>query len=212
MRAITTAVLLFLSTFATADVLEVTIWQPMPGQGPVTFQYAAEAQAIQEKLGASVSVGADLEGNMHYALSFDNWTEWAAFGAKLDASPDWSNFLSKINAAPSAERLDHYLLNVAAPGGDGSIYQVFVWQPMPGRINELIAAGMEAKQIHEKAGANVGVYVDQLNRMHYGMSFPTWDAWGKFQDTPDPAFQNWMAEQNKDPTGTLIKVYTANEL
>jgi len=210
MKAITTAVLLLLSTFATADVLEVNIYKPLSGQGPQTYQYAAEAKAIAEKLGGNVSIGSDLDGNMHYALTFASWSEWAGFGKKLDASKEWARFIEKINEKPSAELIQNYLLNVAASGGEGQVYQVFIWEAMPGRVNELIAAGMEAKKLHEKAGATVGIYVDQLNRMHYDMSFASWEAWAKFQDTPDPDFQAWMAEQNKNPTGKLIKVYTAS--
>ena len=216
MKAITTAVLLFVSSLvvslsAAAQVLEVNIWKPMVGKGPQTYQYAMEAKAIQEKLGATVSVASALDGRMHFALSFEDWSSWAAFGSKMDASKDWAAFLNKINTDPSAELESNYLLNVASPGGDGPVYQVFVWEANPGRVSELIENTLEAKVIHEKGGASVGVYVDQLNHVHYGMSFPSWEAWAKLQDTPNPEFQNWMSEQNQNPIAQLIKVYTASE-
>jgi hypothetical protein len=216
MKVITTALFLLVSSILTsssaiAQVLEVNIWKPIVGKVPLTYEYAMEAKAIQEKLGATVSIASDLDGRMHFALSFDNWSNWAEFGNKMADSKDWAGFIGKINAEPSAELESNYLLNVVSPGEDGPVYQVFVWEANPGQVNTLIENTLEAKAIHEKGGASVGVYVDQLNHVHYGMSFPSWEAWAKFQDTPNPEFQNWMSQQNQNPTATLIKVYTASE-
>ncbi|MCZ6657550.1 MAG: hypothetical protein O7C67_09660, partial [Gammaproteobacteria bacterium] len=129
MRTIVIGLLLSISAFAQAEILEVNIWKSMPGQGPVTFQYGQEIRAIHETLGANVQIGADLEGRMHYVLTFENWTEWAKFGAKAQNSEALTAFWANVNANPSGELEDNYLLNVAAPGGDGSVYQVFIWQP-----------------------------------------------------------------------------------
>ena len=149
---------------------------------------------------------------MHYATTFENWAAWAAFGRKLEKSEAWSAFLAKVNQEPSAELEDNYLLNVPAPGGNGSVYQVFIWESEPGRGNDLFQAAMQAKAIHEKAGASVGINYDQMQRMHYVMSFDNWDAWAKFQDTPNEEFDAFVAEQNKNPNAKLVKVYTASNL
>jgi hypothetical protein len=170
-----------MSSVGFADVLEVNIWNPTAGNGPLTFEYGQEARAIHQELGANVSIGADREGRMHYALTFKNWTEWAKFGAKLQKSEAWSAFLAKTNAAPSAELEDNYMLNVPSPGAVGSVYEVFIWDPAPGRGSELIQSGMQAEAIHEKSGADVAINVDRLGRMHYVMSFDSWEAWAKFE-------------------------------
>ena len=127
-------------------------------------------------------------------------------------SEEVAAFFTNANQNPSAQLEDNYLLNVAAPGGDGSVYQVFIWQPELGRGGDLFEAATEAKAIHEKRGASVGILFDQLNRMHYLMGFESWDAWAKFQDTPNEEFAEFMQKQNQDPTARLVKVYTANTL
>ena len=58
-------------------------------------------------------------------------------------------------------------------------------------------------------GADVGVLVDQIGRVHYVVSFDSWGAMAKFFDTPNPEFQAFMAEQSKNPTAKMTKVYTA---
>ena len=208
------ALLLLISSAATAQVVELNIWKPLPGKNALTLGYGQEARAIHEKLGANVGIGQDTEGRMSYALIFANWTEWAQFGGKLQASEEWSTFLAKISAAPSAELEDQYFLNVVSPLAAETIavYQFFVWQPQLGRGQELVQGALQAKVIHEKAGASVGVSVDQLGRMHYLMAFESWEAWGKFADTPNPEFQALMTEFNKDPSAELIKVYRGSSL
>ena len=213
MRTIAIGLLLSISAFAIADVLEVNIWKSMPGMAPQTFQYGAEARAIHEDLGASVIIGADTDGRMHYALTFENWAAWAKFNAKADASEAWGAFIAKINQNPSAELEDNYLLNVASPGAPlAGAYQVFIWEPELGRGADMFQAGMEAKAIHEKAGVSVSINFDQLNRMHYLVSFNSWDAWAKFADTPNEEFNAFMQKQSQNPTAKLVKVYTANTL
>ncbi|MCZ6830984.1 MAG: hypothetical protein O7F73_15625 [Gammaproteobacteria bacterium] len=212
MRTIVLGVMLLFSSFALADVLEVNIWKSMPGKNQLTMQYGQEARAIMEKMGADVIIGADLEGRLHVATGFKNWAAWARFGSKMDNSKEWAAFLEKIAANPSAEREDHYLLNTPAPGRVGKVYQVFIFEPELGRGGDLVQSGMQAKTIHEKAGARITIHVDQLGKMHYLMSFDSWDAWGKFQDTPNPEFQAFMQAQGKDPKARLVKVYTANSL
>ena len=99
-----------------------------------------------------------------------------------------------------------------SPGEVSAVYQVFIWQPIDGRVNELVQAGLEAEKLHEKAGAKVNVLIDQLNRLHYLMTWDSWDDWGKFQDTPNPEFAAWFAEMSKDAPGELVQVYTATSL
>ena len=133
-------VLLLVSSVATAQVVELNVFKPLPGKGGLSVQYGQEARDIQTELGAQVVVSQDTEGRLLYALVTPNWTEWAAFGDKLGASPEWSAFQAKISAAPSAELEEQYFLNiVSATDGPINVFQNFVWEPEPGRGNELVA-------------------------------------------------------------------------
>ena len=212
MRIIVLAVMLSFSSFALADVLEVNIWKSMPGKNQLTAQYGQKARAIMEQAGAGVTIGVDLEGRLHVATAFKNWADWAKFGSKMEKSEAWGAFMQEISANPSAELEDHYLLNTAAPGKVGKVYQVFIWEPQLGRGSDVVQSAMQARAIHEKAGVPAAIHVDQLGNLHYLVSFDSWDAWAKFSDTPNPEFQAFMQAQSKDPNAKLIKVYTANSL
>jgi hypothetical protein len=212
MRTIVFALMLSLSSLTTAQVLEVNIWKSLPGQNQLTIQYGQEAVAINNKLGGNASIGVDLAGRMHFVLAFENWAAWAKHTGKLQASKEWGAMLERFSKNPSAELEDNYLLDTPAAGADGNVYEVYVFQPVLGRGGDLFRGGMEAKAIHEKAGANVTIHADQLGNMHYVLNFDSWDDWGKFRDTPNPAFQAFMQEFSKDPAGRMIKVYTAANL
>jgi hypothetical protein len=212
MKTLIATLLLVVTTAASADVLVVNIWQPLPGQAGTTFQYGQEAKAIHEKLGARVMVAADLTGQMHYGLSFENWAAWAAFGDKLAASADWTAFLDRINANPSAIREEVYMMDQVAPLAVGGVYEVGIWTPNPGRTADTVARAMEIKALHEKAGAKVGVNVDQMGRVHYVLTFENWAAWGKFQDTPNPDVEATMARFGRDSSAALTQTYLASQL
>lgn len=209
MRILIASLLLVCSSIAGAQVLEVNIWEPMPGMGEKTVEYAKEGTGIIKELGGSASVAQDRDGSLHFVTNHKNWAEWAALQKKLSDSKAWTNFVARFSAKPSATLTNNYLLNTAAPGKDGAVYQVFIWQPELGRGADLFQAGMEAKAIHEKDGAAVTIHADQMQNMHYVMGFDTWAAWAKFQDSPHPEFQAFMQKRSKDPGGRLINVYTA---
>jgi hypothetical protein len=209
MRTIVFALMLSLSSLTTAQVLEVNIWKSLPGQNQLTIQYGQEAAAINNKLGTNASIAVDLKGRLHFVMTFENWAAWAKHNGKMQASKEWGAFLEKFSKNPSAELEDNYLLDTAAAGTAGNVYEVYVFQPELGRGGDLFRSGMQAKAIHEKAGTNVAIHADRLGNMAYVLNFDSWDDWGKFRDTPNPAFQAFMQEQSKDPKGRIIKVYTA---
>ncbi len=211
MRLLIASVLLVCSSIAGAQVLEVNIWQPMPGMTEKTVEYAKEGASIVEELGGSATVGQDRDGNLHFVTNHKNWVDWAAFQKKMSDSKAWTSFVAKFSAKPSATLINNYLLNTPAPGKDGPVYQVFIWQPELGRGADLFQAGMKAKAIHEKDGAAVTIHADQMQNMHYVMNFDSWEAWAKFQDSPHPEFQAFMQERSEDPAGKLLKVYTASQ-
>jgi len=209
-RILLASALLLCSSISWAQVLEVNIWQPMPGMAAQTIAYAKEAEGIANDLGGGAMVGQDRNGSLHFVTSHKNWAEWAAFQKKRAQSKAWAGFMSKISAKPSATLTQNYLLTTPAPGKDGPVYQVFIWKPELGRGAELFEAGMKAKAIHEKDGASVTIHADQMQNMHYVMNFDSWEAWAKFQDAPHPEFQAFMQERSKNPAGSLINVYTAS--
>ena len=212
MKTFVTVLLLMMSSVVAAEVLVVNIWKSMPGGNQQTLQYAQEAKAISIKLGGNMNVGVDMEGRLHVAQGFKNWVAWAEYSQKQNASKEWIAFMQKISSAPSAELEDHYMLNAPVPGKVGAVYQVFIWEPAMGRGSDVYKSAMQAKAIHEKAGARVAINIDQLQRLHYVMSYDGWNAWAKMQDTPNPEFQAFMQKQGEDPNAKLVKVYTANSM
>ena len=203
------AAAMLLSVPAVAEMMVVNIWKPMTGKAPQMYANGAEAASIQTKLGGSVTIGSDTQNRMHFAMSFENWADWAKHGQKMQNDKAWGEFLGKLAANPSAELEDQYFLNVASPGGAGAYYRVFIWEPKPGQTGAVVQSSMQAEKMHEKAGADVAILVDQLGRVHYVTSFDSWDAMAKFFDTPNPEFQAFMQEQNKNPNARMVKVYTA---
>jgi hypothetical protein len=212
MKIFTLGLLLSMSSFAVAEVLVVNIFKSMPGKNQLTLQYGQEAKAIQSKLGAKITLGVDMEGRMHVARGFKNWAAWAKSTKELRASKEWAAFLEKINKNPSAVLEDNYMMNTPVPGKVGAVYQVFIFEPVMGRGSDLFQSAMQAKAIHEKAGASVSINIDQLRKLHYVMSYDSWDDWAKMQDTPNPDFQAFMKKQGEDPKGKLVKVYTATSM
>jgi hypothetical protein len=171
---------------------------------------AKEAQAIINKAGGSAIIGVDRDGTLHFVTNHKNWTEWAEQTTNLDKNEAWTSFIAKWNSNPSAELIENYLLNTPVAGGDGDVYQVFIWQAELGRGPDMFQAGVQAKALHEKDGAAVTIHVDQMNRMHYVMNFASWEAWAKFQDADHPEFEAFMKKQQQDPSARLVRVYTAS--
>ena len=215
MKIITALFVLLMTTVVSADVLEVFIWKPIAGQpnsGPNTYQSGMKAKAIQEKHGGEISVARDMMGQMHFAVGHKNWAAWNKFWVSLNQDPKNGEFWTEANANPSAEQVEHYLLDVFAPGKGGPIFEVFVWEALPGQIGRMFDAGVKAKAIHEKGAVHVSVAGDKLNRMHYIMQYDNWDDYAKLWDTPNEEFSKFMAGQNENPSAMLIKRYTGNEL
>jgi hypothetical protein len=81
------AVLLLSASLAQAAALNVAIWQAIPGKSAAMMESAMAAKAIQEKLGARVTVALDTTGRLHYGVGgFENWGAWAKWVKKLEDS------------------------------------------------------------------------------------------------------------------------------
>ena len=200
---------------AKAEVLEVAIWDPLPGVSNGAQQSIANAmkvKAIHEKHGAQVSVARDQMGRIHYAMRHDSYAAMTKFYGAAMADEDLAKFWEGANANPTADMVANYMLDVVAPGGNGPIYEVFIWQPLPGMTGAMFEAGMGAKPIHEKAGAKVTILRDRLNRMHYLLNFDSWEDMAKFWDTPNPEFEAYMQKVNQTPSAELVKNYRGFEI
>ncbi len=203
MKTLVAAILLLFSSSLMAQVASVNVYEPLPGKGGLTAQYFQEAKAIQEAMGATVSISNDLKGIYRYALLFDNWQAYGEFAQALFVNEAWGAFLTKISNTPSAVQIDNLQLNLVAQGslgvvnGPGVVTDVTVWELTTGTMDELLEAAMDAKDIHERAGADVAIYAaGGLGRMYYLMRYPDFATWGRNRDTPNPEFAAFMAEIN----------------
>lgn len=216
LRITTIVVSMFISTVLHAEVWEVFIWEPLPGvanSNPQTFQNALKAKAIQEKHGAQVAVARDQLNNLHFSLVHESYAAMNKFYTALNQDEANAEFWQDGNANPTARLVASYNLDVIASGKGGPVYEVFIWQPLPGKVDAMVQAGMGAKPIHEKAGlASVSIAMDRLNRMHYVLEFESWDQHAKFWDTPNPAFNEYMQKVSQDPSAELVKNYRGGEL
>ncbi len=214
MRMLLALTLALFTSVASAQVLEVNIWKPKMGGMAGTIAAAQKGAAIVREAGGNAGVGLDLEGSIHFVTFHENWADWAKLQDQMSKSEAWDAFVAEWIADPAAELADNYLLNTPMASGTdgGDVYQVFIFEAMPGRSGDMFKAGAMAKALHEKDGAMVDIHVDQMGRMHYAMGFESWEAWAKFQDAEHKEFDQFMAELEKDPRAELVKVYTASML
>jgi hypothetical protein len=102
---IATLLLALTMSIAHAAPLNVTIWKPALGKTALMLEHAMAAKAIQEKLGATVTIGMENTGNMHFAVAgFENWQAWAKYVAKLQKSKDWAAWQASAGQAPASQR------------------------------------------------------------------------------------------------------------
>jgi hypothetical protein len=88
------------------------------------------------------------------------------------------------------------------------VTQVYLYEPVLGQTSQLLAAGVEAKAIHDRHGAYATVTVDQLGTMQFLLSFDDWAHFAKYQDSSNPEFEAFMEKVSKRPSGKLIFVST----
>ena len=86
----------------------VHAFQYQPNQGRIGDVIAkmAEAKAIHEKLGVSVSVLVDEVGRASYVINFDSWEAQGKFQDSLDGNEAWQAFQASLAADPSAQLID----------------------------------------------------------------------------------------------------------
>jgi hypothetical protein len=217
MRIITFALAMLVAVSTHAAVSSVFVWDTPPGGDPAMLETAMKAKAIHEKMGATVFVGMDQKGRMHYGMSFENG---AARGKVFDQTPANAEFTALLAEAAQRDRAATlqkvYNMNVALGGGGtgGKVIMVFQYEPNAGRIGDVIAKMAEAKAIQDKLGASVSVNVDELGWAHYVLNFANWEAQGKFADAlaTNEAWQAFQASLAEDPLAELKNVYRVTAL
>lgn len=185
---------------AWATVSEIREFVPAPGQSVALSKAAVEAQAIHQKLGASVYIGTDLiTGNLVYVLTFADWSAWADFGKKLEASKDWGAFMAKQDVAnPNSTQLPAVYIDSLVVAKTLPVSVVYLWKinAGAGKSDAFMKLAQEAVAIHTALGASPGVGVDDLGNVGYELTFDSWASWAKFQAASMKS-QDWAAFEKK---------------
>jgi len=212
MKTAITLCLALLAAQALADVAAVNIWSPLPGKGAQLYQNAMEAKPIHEKLGATVGIAQDQNGNLHYAVSFKNWTDYGRFEDAMGASTEWQQFWQRISKDPTAELAQTFMVDNPVVAAIKPVSLVYSWDVAPGRTAEFIGICQEAVPIHTRLGASPGINIDELGNVHYEMTFDSWEAWGNYtaKAATDEEWNAFLAKYNGNPIATLTKVWRLN--
>jgi hypothetical protein len=91
-----------LGTGVDRKAIHVFQYVPNPGRIGDVLAKMAEAKAIHEKLGATVSVNVDELGWAHYVLNFESWEAQGKFEDSLDGNEAWQAFQAGLAEDPSA--------------------------------------------------------------------------------------------------------------
>jgi hypothetical protein len=177
--------ILFLSALfalgASASVTELHQWQPKPGRYADFMNGATEARTIHEKLGATVYIGTNQMGVVHYALTFPDWGAWGEFSDKLVASKEWMEFNKKYDTTePTAEHVGAVFFDSPVEAKTQMVLAVSSWKVQPGKLDSVVATMQQFVPIDTKLGASVGIDIDALGNAHYEASFATYAAYGKW--------------------------------
>lgn len=93
------------------------------------------------------------------------------------------------------------------------VTHVTLWEPMPGKSAQMLATASEAAEVHKSLGAQPGVAVDTMGRLHFIMSFADWAAWGAYQEkaATSKTMQSFVAKISAAPPATQIESFMLNQ-
>ena len=93
------------------------------------------------------------------------------------------------------------------------VTQVTLWEPLPGKSNEMMATAAKGVEISKKLGVQPGLALDTHGRLHYITSFKDWASWGEFQAkaAANPEMQAFIADYTKNPSATQLESFMLNE-
>ncbi len=172
------------------------------------FQRASEASAIFGKLGATIWMGADQNGHLHFVTSFADWGAWAKFAAAAEASKEVAAFNAKLGADPSATNVNTLFLDQPLLAKVTPVTVVYHWEIDTGKTGAFVALAQEAAGIQAKLGASPGINVDDVGDVWYETAFDSWAAWAAFEAAAAKSkeWSDFLARANKDPIAHLTRV------
>ncbi len=211
------AIVVCLALFAAqawSDVAQVNIWAPYPGKAAQMYQNAAEAKAIHEKHGATVTIAQDQDLNMHYVVSFKDWIQYGKFSDAMAASEEWQAFWQRISSDSAADLTQTFMINNPVVATPKPVSMVFSWDVDAGRTADFISICEGAMPIHKRLGASPGINIDELGNVHYELTFDSWEAWGNYttKAATDAEWSAYVAKHSENPVATLSKVWRINTM
>ena len=210
------------STITFSDVVEVYTWKAKPGKDAELIQLFRDAAVIHENEGATVAMEAmnvgDTMGTYQYVMRWDNLVDWGISKDKLNTSAEWAALgekytpgeLGEMTSSLSGVNLDSSVK--ASDFSDPFVYSVQVWDPTPGKIQELLSNFMMAKSMIEATGARVEIYSEGTGgngKFHYVLLHENWTKMGEVY-TALGSSEEWLAFQSSTAQGNAATLVSSH--
>ena len=210
------------STITFSDVVEVYTWKAKPGKDAELIQLFRDAAVIHENEGATVAMEAmnvgDTMGTYQYVMRWDNLVDWGISKDKLNTSAEWAALgekytpgeLGEMTSSLSGVNLDSSVK--ASDFSDPFVYSVQVWDPTPGKIQELLSNFMMAKSMIEATGARVEIYYEGTGgngKFHYVLLHENWTKMGEVYAALGSS-EEWLAFQSSTAQGNAATLVSSH--
>jgi len=210
------------STITFSDVVEVYTWKAKPGKDAELIQLFRDAAVIHENEGATVAMEAmnvgDTMGTYQYVMRWDNLVDWGISKDKLNTSAEWAALgekytpgeLGEMTSSLSGVNLDSSVK--ASDFSDPFVYSVQVWDPTPGKIQELLSNFMMAKSMIEATGARVEIYSEGTGgngKFHYVLLHENWTKMGEVYAALGSS-EEWLAFQSSTAQGNAATLVSSH--
>ena len=131
--------------------------------------------------------------------------EWAALGEKYTPGElgEMTSSLSGVNLDSSVKASDF---------SDPFVYSVQVWDPTPGKIQELLSNFMMAKSMIEATGARVEIYSEGTGgngKFHYVLLHENWTKMGEVYAALGSS-EEWLAFQSSTAQGNAATLVSSH--
>ncbi len=210
------------STITFSDVVEVYTWKAKPGKDAELIQLFRDAAVIHENEGATVAMEVmnvgDTMGTYQYVMRWDNLVDWGISKDKLNTSAEWTALgekytpgeLGEMTSSLSGVNLDSTVK--ASDFSDPFVYSVQVWDPTPGKIQELLSNFMMAKSMIEATGARVEIYSEGTGgngKFHYVLLHENWTKMGEVYAALGSS-EEWLAFQSSTAQGNAATLVSSH--
>ena len=210
------------STITFSDVVEVYTWKAKPGKDAELIQLFRDAAVIHGNEGATVAMEAmnvgDTMGTYQYVMRWDNLVDWGISKDKLNTSAEWTALgekytpgeLGEMTSSLSGVNLDSSVK--ASDFSDPFVYSVQVWDPTPGKIQELLSNFMMAKSMIEATGARVEIYSEGTGgngKFHYVLLHENWTKMGEVYAALGSS-EEWLAFQSSTAQGNAATLVSSH--